>query len=527
MNVTSRSLVFVAVCVVLFVAPVVPAQNEQAQLIADDASPANLFGRAVAVSGETAVVGSLNSDPGPSESGSVYVFVRSGTSWSQQAKLMADDATVGDLFGNAVAIDGDTLVVGAWADDNAGGMNAGSVYVFVRSGTVWSQQAKLISDDGAPSDLFGGSVSVSGDTLLVGVQSDDDAGGGSGSAYVFVRSGTNWSQQAKLTADDAAAVDLFGEAVSLSGDTALIGSHKDDDLGVDSGSAYVFVRSGTSWMQQAKLLPSDGAAGHHFAEAVAMHGETAVVGSVHISNDAGAAYVYVRSGTSWSQEAKLTANDPSDLDLFGFAVAFEEQTAVIGSWLDDDLGINSGSAYVFVRNGTSWALERKIIASNGSLLDQFGIMVAVSAGSAVIGAHQNDQSGNNSGLAYVFDVSYWSDLGGGTTGINGQPSLLVYGPLSAGSEISIELTQAPSGALMLFRASLASSPVFAVGGTLYPQPFDLQTLLVADAGGSFSLTAPVAPGLPVGQEFFFQFIVQDLSVAHTITLSNARMSTSP
>ena len=185
------------------------------------------------------MVDAYRDDDGGNQSGSAYVFVRSGGTWSQQAKLTASDAAEFDLFGNSVAVSGDTAVVGNRGDAD-GGLDSGSAYVFVRSGTTWSQQAKLTASDAAEFDLFGNSVAVSGDTAVIGADFDDDAGLNSGSAYVFVRSGTTWSQQAKLTASDAAADDFFGDSVAVSGDTAVVGAPWDDDAGLNSGSAYVF-----------------------------------------------------------------------------------------------------------------------------------------------------------------------------------------------------------------------------------------------------------------------------------------------
>ena len=212
---------------------------EQAKLTASDATAGDRFGFSVSIDGNTAVVGALLHDDDGLSSGSAYVFVRSAGIWTQQAKLTASDAAANDLFGISVAIDGDTAVIGASGDRDAG-FNTGSAYVFVRSGTSWTQQAKLTAGDAAADDTFGFSVSIDGDTAVVGAPFDDDAGNFSGSAYVFVRSGTSWTQQAKLTASDAAAGDLFGFSVSIDGDTAVVGVLLDDDAGTSSGSAYVF-----------------------------------------------------------------------------------------------------------------------------------------------------------------------------------------------------------------------------------------------------------------------------------------------
>ena len=276
------------------------------------------------------------------------------------AKLLATDGAAGDQFGYSVALSGDTAVIGArFDDDDVNGLESGSAYVFTRTGTTWTQQAKLTAADGAAGDQFGYSVALSGDTAVITADADDDVVNGvdSGSAYVFTRSGTTWTQQAKLTAADGAAGDQFGVRVALSGDTAVIGARFDDDddvNGLDSGSAYVFTRSETTWSQQAKLTAADGAAGDWFGYSVALSGDNALIGA-HFDDDdvngvdSGSAYVFTRSGTTWSQQARLTAADGAAGDQFGGRVAISGDTALIGARLvnDDVNGVDSGAAYVF------------------------------------------------------------------------------------------------------------------------------------------------------------------------------------
>jgi FG-GAP repeat len=382
-----------------------PTLAQEAKLTASDAAAGDLFGSNVAINGETAVVGARGDDTAAgTNAGSAYVFVRSGTSWSEQAKLTAGDAAAADDFGISVAIDGDTIVVGADLDDDAGSFS-GSAYVFVRSGTSWSQQAKLTAGDAAAGDQFGFSVGISDETVVVGAVSDDTAAGtDAGSAYVFVRSGTSWSQQAKLTAGDAAAFDLFGFAVGINGETVGVGAPGDNSA---AGSTYVFVRSGTSWSQQAKLTASDAAAGDNFGRnAVRISGDTLVVGAPFDATgagaDAGSAYVFVRSGTSWSQQAKLTASDAAAGDLFGLSVGISGDTVVAGARADDDGGTDSGSAYVFTRSGTSWSQQQKLTASDAAAGDSFGLAVSISGNTVVAGASNDDDGGTSSGSAYVF-----------------------------------------------------------------------------------------------------------------------------
>ncbi len=216
----------------------------------------------------------------------------------------------------------------------------------------FDEVAKLTASDAASGDQFGTSVAVSGDTAVIGAFLDDDAGSGSGSVYVFTRSGTTWTEEAKLTASDAAAADIFGNSVSVSGDTAVIGAVQDDDAGGTSGSAYVFTRSGTTWTEQQKLTASDAAANDEFGISVAVTGDTTVIGATGDANESGAAYVFTRSGTTWTEQAKLIASDVALDDDFGRSVAVTGDTAVVGASSNDDAGSGSGSAYVFVTSSS-------------------------------------------------------------------------------------------------------------------------------------------------------------------------------
>src|SRR5215468_7568925 len=230
---------------------------------------------------------------GPNQ-GSAYVFARSGAVWNQQQKLEAPDAAASDLFGQSVAISGDTIVVGAPLDDGAGAVDQGSAYVFALSGGFWSHQQKLAAPDPAVNDEFGSKVAINGDTIVVGAPLDDGAGGDSqGSAYVFTRSGGFWSHQQKLEAPDADEGGEFGLSVAISGATLVVGSRNDGAAGVNQGSAYVFARIGEVWSQQQKLEASDAEAGDQFGFSVGISGGTIVVGST-FGNSPSSAYVFVQ-----------------------------------------------------------------------------------------------------------------------------------------------------------------------------------------------------------------------------------------
>ena len=268
-------------------------------------------------------------------------------SWAviPEQKVLSSDGAERDRFGLSASIDGDTAIIGAMGDPYSG-----SAYVYVRSNGVWSEQAKLTASDAAQYDYFGSSVSIDGDTAVIGARYDDGNGNGndSGSAYVYVRSNGVWSEQQKLTASDGAQEDYFGRSVSIDGDTAVISGVTGQGLG--SGTAYVYVRSNGVWSEQQKLTASDCVADDGFGFEVSISGDTAVIGAPReMTNESGVAYVYVRSNGAWSEQQKLTASDGAQGDVFGASVSIDGDTAVIGAYGDDDNGSYSGSTYVYVR----------------------------------------------------------------------------------------------------------------------------------------------------------------------------------
>ncbi len=396
-------------------------QAQEAYLKASNTDASDWFGVAVAVDGDTVVVGSYGEDSNETGmtgtgadnsatySGAAYVFVRSGGVWQQEAYLKASNTDAGDGFGCAVAVDSDTVVVGAYgeasnetgtsgsgADDSA--QDSGAAYVFVRSGGVWTQEAYLKASNTGWDDRFGYAVAVAGDTVVVGARFEDSnetgtAGTGadnsalnSGAAYVFVRSGGVWQQEAYLKASNTDAQDCFGYAVAIADDTMVVGawfegSNETGTAGTGaansapaSGAAYVFVRSGGVWTQEAYLKASNTDADDYFGYAVAVDGDTVVVGASgegsnetgtagtgadNSASGSGAAYVFVRSGGVWTQEAYLKASNTDANDLFGCAVAVAADTVVVGAHFEDssetgttgtgadNSATYSGAAYVF------------------------------------------------------------------------------------------------------------------------------------------------------------------------------------
>ena len=359
-------------------------------------------------------------DDSASFSGAAYVFFRSGATWSQEAYLKASNSDGNDRFGNSVAISDDTIVVGATGEgSSANGVNgdqgnnaaagAGAAYVFLRNGTTWSQEAYLKASNPDAGDAFGESVAISGDTLVVGAHLEssnangvngtqgNNAAASAGAAYVFVRNGSAWSQQAYLKASNPDANDNFGRAVAISGDTIVAGASQE-------GSAADGVNGGS------------GAEGDNSAFR------------------AGAAYVFARSGSSWSQEAYLKASNSAGGDSFGTSVAISGNTLVVGASAEasDADGVNgdetdnsaptAGAAYVFARAGSTWSQRAYLKASNSDAVDRFGASVSIDAGTIVVGASgeasngfsEADNSLTGAGAAYLFqqDASgLWQQTG--------------------------------------------------------------------------------------------------------------------
>jgi len=385
---------------------------EAIKLVAEEAADNDFFGFSVALSGDTALIGAMRDDDGGEDAGAVYVFTRLEGGWKQQGKLTAPDAAAGDELGGSVGFADDVAAAGARLSDGKSA-DSGSAYVFTRSAGEWNPPVKLVAADGAAGDEFGYGVAVSGTTVVVAAPRDDDKYEDSGSVYVFTRSGSHWNQQAKLTADDGAEGDLFGISVAIDDDTIVVGADLTDDKGENSGAAYVFTRSGDSWSQQAKLTADDGAAGDLFGIRVTVSGETAVIGAARDDDqgeNSGAAYVFVRDGMTWSQQAKLTADDGAANDRFGTRVEIQGDTAVIAAILGDGAAPDVGAAYVFTRSANVWAQHAKLAASDGASGDVFGWGVALDGDTVLAGAPTSIITlPGGPGSAYLFELDRQRD----------------------------------------------------------------------------------------------------------------------
>lgn len=339
---------------------VTPTINEVAKLIASDGAASDYLGYSVAIDGDTAVVGVYGDDALGSEAGAAYVFVRdSSGAWIQQQKITASDGAADDRFGWSVDVYGDTMVVGKESWDFFA-PPPGAAYVFTRdSAGVWSEQQKLTAFDGEPGDYFGDAVAVSLDTIVIGADGDDDVGSNTGAAYVYVRDSAGyWSLQQKVTASNGVDNDSFGNVVDLDGDTAVIGTagyyFDTDGTAVQSGTAYAFTRDSNGVWTEQELDPSVNVDTEWYGRAVAVSGDTIAVGAYgdsDVASFAGATYLFKRDSAGvWTLQQKITASDGANNDKFGFSLDLDGDNLVVGAYTDDDNGTDSGSAYVFTRD---------------------------------------------------------------------------------------------------------------------------------------------------------------------------------
>ena len=407
-----RRSVLVACIIGLICATPAPGQSVCMvdHVFASDPGAFDSFGFAVAVSGDTVLVGADGDDDNGGNSGSAYVFRFAGTTWVQTQKLLASDGQGNDHFGHAVAIDGDTALVGAVTDDHNAIINAGSAYVFRfdPNTSSWIEEQKLFASDGAMDDGFGKRVAISGEVALISAPGDDDNGSQSGSAYVFRFDGSCWVEEQKLLPSDGASGDFFGISVAVSGDVAVIGAFKDDDNGNSSGSAYVFRFDGSCWVEEQKLTASDASSFDCFGESVSISGDVALVGATnhdHNQSTSGTAYVFRFDprgdpGSRWVETQELLASDQAAAEKFGKAVAIDGDTAVIGDWNNDDVGNGFGAAHIFrFVEGRGWVEAQKLLPDPGAWTAFFGWFVALDGDTAVIGAiGENVQAGS----AYIY-----------------------------------------------------------------------------------------------------------------------------
>lgn len=380
-----------------------------AKLTASDGRAGDRFGCSVSISGDYAIVGAYGDDGYNPDCGAAYIFKREGASWIEQAKIEA----VGEgRFGSSVCISEDFAVVGAGCKQI--GCNTGpfSAHVYKRNGMNWTQLAELKAPDVYDRDYFGWSVSISGNYTVVGAPRDDEDTESKpaidpGSVCVFEHRDTSWVFSTKLRASDAIRYDEFGSLVSISGEYLIAAQRANPPSSKAYGAVYTFKRGDAGWVEQAKINPPLGQYVDLFGNSIAVSESCAIVGAPAGDGNkaaSGLVYLYDNSGTSWAGQPTLTGRDSDSFDLFGAAVAISGDYIIVGAPDDDDdfMGRDSGSVYVFKRDGAGWAQQAKLTAFDGAVGDRFGSQVAIDGEYVIVGAEDDDDKGSGSGSVYVF-----------------------------------------------------------------------------------------------------------------------------
>lgn len=381
---------------------------DELKLLAGNPSEVDNFGAAVDIDGDTAVVSALGNRFRGHPDNTVNVYVRQEAGWVLQQTLSARDGdpTVDDSFAYSLDLDGDTLVVGAIGDSD-GAFDAGAAYVYARHGSSWSLQQKLVASDAVSFANYGISVAVEGDAVVVGAHGDDDFGYMTGAAYVYRREGAVWTEEQKLIASDPAPENAFGLDVAIDGRTIAVGAPNVPSGGfISSGAVYTFVRGETGWTQEAKLAARDAAENQGFGFGVSLSGDTMVVaapGDKVGTHTYGAAYVYGRDGSGWTQQRKLTDTDVKRFDGFAWSVAVDGDTIAVGNICSNEAADFGGAVHLYTRNGNSgWSLSERLTAGDAAYLDLLGGSVAVSGGTVIAGVPGKDGPTTDSGAAYIF-----------------------------------------------------------------------------------------------------------------------------
>ena len=403
--------VFLVIVILLTAGSVCSAAFWRDKIVAPEGSSNSWFGKSVSISGDVCVVGSDWDDITEYFEGSAFFFQFDGSKWGSGKELTSPDRTPYDCFGLSVSVSGQTCVVGAHLDSTEG-ESSGSAYVFHYNEPNWIQEIKLTASDASSHDYFGTSVFIEGNICVVGSPEAYGNQAVTGAAYIFQFDGSNWIERQKLFAPDSSHGDGFGNSVSLSDDVCIVGAPEDDDIIGGAGSAYVFRFEDPNWIQETKITASDAAEYDHFGSSVSISGDVCVVGAPrHDQNgeSSGSAYIFRFNDPNWVQEVKLTPSDGAAWDRFGETVSIEGNVCIVGARNDDDSGEDSGSAYIFRFDGLGWIQGDKLAAFDAAAGDWFGRSVALDSGNIVVGADGKD---GETGAVYTFRPCPQADLTG-------------------------------------------------------------------------------------------------------------------
>ena len=386
--------------------PSSPLAWTEQKVTASNGQPHDAFGQSIALRGTTALIGAVDVNDWE---GAIYVFTQTGGVWTEGQEFVADDGATGDqaTFGTAIMIDGDTAVIGALGATVNGHANQGAAYVFKETVGVWSQVAKLVADDGAANNYFGQAAAIAGDNIVVGAYGASVNGNAlQGAAYVYSNVGGTWTFVKKLVADDAVGGEFFGRSVAMSGTRALVGAPYAAVDGTPArGAVYVFDGSTSDWTQTGKVVADSGDPGDAFAFSLAATPTHMIAGANGSNGARGGAFVFVDDGGAWTQQGRLVADDGAVGDDMGYAVAIYDDTVIVGADRAA-IGLNTqqGAAYVFEDDGTgTWTQTEKLVSSDSQTDMFYGAFVALSDASALVGVPYATVDGHAvQGAAYFY-----------------------------------------------------------------------------------------------------------------------------
>jgi len=395
---------------------------EVAKIYGSSTGSSSYAGIAVDVSGATAFVGAYRNGEVASTAGATFVFeLQADGSWLETQKLFASSAAQGDGFGRALSLSGDRAIVASRSHDAAAGTDQGAAYVFERIGGTWTEVAELLASDAAAFDEYGFSVAIDGDYATVGTYRNDDQATDAGKVYVYERIGGVWIEVKKLYASDASAGSDFGWSLALDGSTLLVGADREGPPGNGAGAVYAFERQAGTWTETQKFKGTDTIPLDYFGWSLDLDGDVAVIGAHQAESatdpfswDEGAAYVFERSGSTWTQTALLEGSDITAADQFGYGVGISGDRILVGA-PDHNIGGqgNLGAAYLFGRDAAGgWVELAKYEATDGQASDILGRACALSGDVAIVGATGDDDLGSYAGAAYLLDVEPLSMAGG-------------------------------------------------------------------------------------------------------------------
>jgi hypothetical protein len=490
------------------------AQCETATFLAGDGAASDTFGNSVSLWDDRALVTSIYDDGIGNDSGSAYIFERQGSTWVQAIKLIASDEAEDDRYGHSGAIHGDQAIVGARYNQDAG-YGSGSAYIYERQGGVWVETAYLVAATPQPNAFFGQASDIENDVAVVSASIQNGAAGATqGAVHVFGKQGGNWTETQVLTASDASAGARFGSALSMDGNTLVVGARDESEKGAQAGAAYVFESVGGVWTETAKLTAGDPEAGALFGAHVAIHGDVITATALledSMGADTGAVYVFERDGADWVQVAKLLP-DTTASTLFGTAAIWGD-TILVGASFDSQLGQQSGAVHCFKRIDGVWTRTGRFTADTTGDLDAFGTAVALWGTDALISARNaKNSSGVKAGKAYVFDhVNDIVPYGAGSPGTGGLvPTLTLAGCPGPGGVLDVDIADGAPGSLAIVFFGLNQDAWPLVGCTLLTYPLlPLELNLTLDGNGAVSFSGQIPPGFGGTATIQLQVFVSD------------------